>query len=151
MKILVEIATQADIPAWLELAAEVGDLFGADMAHDPAFRETLQRNIARGSAFCVRLDAEFAGAMLFRNGWIHWLGVKKHFRRRGAGRALVSHAVKSSEGEVRVVTFGANHPHPDARSAQELYRVMGLALSDETPAAAADGTPRVILLWRAVS
>ena len=87
MSLHVEAATEGDIPAWLELAAEVGDLFGVDMAGDPEFHRTLKCNIARGTAFCVRVDNELAGAMLFRRGWINWLAVRKRFRHRGAGRA----------------------------------------------------------------
>ena len=73
MRLHVEAATEGDIPAWLELAAEVGDLFGVDMAGDPEFHRTLKCNIARGTAFCVRVDNELAGAMLFRRGWINGL------------------------------------------------------------------------------
>src|SRR5215468_8493216 len=101
MSLHVKAATEGDIPARLELAAEVGDLFGVDMAGDPAFHRTLQCNIARGTAFCVRVDNELAGAMLFRRGWINWLVVRKRFRHRGAGRALVTHAISVGENEVR--------------------------------------------------
>jgi hypothetical protein len=35
MGLHVQTATNADIPAWLELAAEVSDLFGVEMASEP--------------------------------------------------------------------------------------------------------------------
>jgi ribosomal protein S18 acetylase RimI-like enzyme len=86
MTLKVTCATEADIPEWLELAAEVGELFGADMANDPAFRETLKRNIGRGTALCVKIDERLAGGMLYRAGSINWLAVRRAFRRRGVGR-----------------------------------------------------------------
>lgn len=59
----VETATSEDIPPWLELAAEVEFLFGP-MVDDPGFHAALTRNIARGSAYCVRADGGAAGATL---------------------------------------------------------------------------------------
>jgi GNAT superfamily N-acetyltransferase len=145
----VERATEADIPAWLGLAEEVGDLFGADMANDLGFHERLKRNVARGTAFCVRIDNELSGAMLFRGGWIHWLAVLKRFRRLGVGRALIAHTLSAGESEVRVMTFGPGHPHPDSHAARAFYCTMGFKLSNEAPEPASDGTPREILVWRA--
>ena len=92
----VKAATEADLPEWLALAGEVGTLFGSDMANDPAFREALARNVARGSALCVRIESVLSGAMLFRDGSINWLAVCKRFRHRGVGRALVSYCQSSA-------------------------------------------------------
>ena len=50
MSQVVELLNEADMTAWLALADEVQDLFGADMAHDPAFLEWATRSIARGAA-----------------------------------------------------------------------------------------------------
>jgi len=49
----VDIATEADIPGWLDLAAEVEPLFGP-LVHDPIFNRALLKNIRRGTAFCIR-------------------------------------------------------------------------------------------------
>lgn len=148
MSSLIELATPADIPAWLALADEVGELFGADMAHDPAFHAWLLRSIARDAAFCVRVDGRLAGAMQFRQDCIHWLAVGRAFQRRGIGRALVAYALMHCVHEVRVTTFGLDHPHPGAAAARSLYQVMGFQLTEEPVAPAADGRPRVILVWR---
>jgi hypothetical protein len=51
----VQQATDDDLPAWLALAAEVEPLFGP-MVDEPEFLRALQRNINRGSAFCVRQE-----------------------------------------------------------------------------------------------
>lgn len=44
----VVTAREADIPSWLEI--EVEPLF----EHMPDFERTLQKNIARGTAYCIR-------------------------------------------------------------------------------------------------
>ena len=54
--------TREDVPSWLEIAREVEPLFGPM----PEFEATLLRNIARGTALCVR-DASgqvLGGALL---------------------------------------------------------------------------------------
>jgi ribosomal protein S18 acetylase RimI-like enzyme len=121
VSLCVESATEFDIADWLVLAAEVGDLFGADMASDPAFRASRQRSIGGGAAFCVRTDGVMAGAMLFKKGTIAWLAVSKRFRRCGVARALVAHA-QSERRDIRVTTFGADHPPRLASSARLLSR-----------------------------
>jgi ribosomal protein S18 acetylase RimI-like enzyme len=143
---LVEAATERDLEAWLALAAEVGELFGADMAGDPAFVASLRRNVARGSAWCVRVDGHVASGMLLRDGAINWLAVAKRFQRRGVARTLVAHA-QSVCDEVRVTTFAAGHPHPDAKASRMLYRSLGFQRVGEVAAAGPDGTPREELVW----
>lgn len=148
MELQVRDAIESDISQWLDLAGENTALFGSDMAHDPEFRTALQRNIARGSAFCVRINGELAGAMLFRNGCINWLAVCQRYRRQGVGRALVTYALSSGAHEIRVTTFGDNHPHLDAHLALALYQSLGFTRSEIQPEAAPDGTPRIVLVWR---
>jgi ribosomal protein S18 acetylase RimI-like enzyme len=147
MSLQVELLLEADIPAWLALAEEVSDLFGAEMAGDPAFLAWVKRSVARGDAYCIRTDGEVVGVMQYRNGWINWLAVSKRFRRRGVGRALVTHALAGEALIVRVTTFGKGHPHPDAAAARRLYQTLGFQPSDEIAEPAADGTPRAVLVW----
>jgi ribosomal protein S18 acetylase RimI-like enzyme len=148
MNLRVESATEHDMAAWLALAAEVGDLFGADMANDADFLHALRRNIVRGTALCIRIDGSIAGAMLLNAGSINWLAVLKRFRRRGVARALVAHA-QSVHDEVRVTTFGAGHPHPDSQASRAFYRTMGFTMLNDDATAGPDGTPREELVWRA--
>ena len=147
----VRPAIEADLPAWLELATEVSELFGAEMAGDPEFRRMLERNVSRGNAFCVDVGGRLAGAMLFRANRITWLGVRSEFRRRGVGRALVIHAVAAADADVHVVTFGDDHPHPEAVGARALFEVLGFAVLDAKLPAAPDGTPRQSMVKRARS
>ena len=145
----VELAMESDVEAWLALAAEVGDLFGADMARDPKFRGGVERSVLERAALCVRIDGTLAGGMLFTSGTIKWLAVLRAHRRCGAGRALVAHA-QSCGRDVGVTTFGAEHPHPDSQAARELYRAMGFVADPVGVGPGPDGTPREAMLWRVV-
>lgn len=104
------VAGLVDVDPWLVLAAEVDDLFGHRMSTDPAFRQTLVRNVARGSAFVVRdggPGSPLLGAMLWRPGRneIGWL------------------AVAADGAEVWVDTFGPSIV--DGTPAILLYRSRG--------------------------
>jgi ribosomal protein S18 acetylase RimI-like enzyme len=109
------------------------------------------RNILRGTAFCVRIDREFAGAMTFYNESIHWLAVSKRFQHRGVGTLLVKHATRAASAQVRVVTFGEGHPHPEASAARALYRGLGFVQTNEDPGVVPDNTPREVLAWSSSS
>lgn len=127
-------AEPADLPGWLALAAEVEPLFGP-MVGDPAFLRALERNIARGTAFCVRQDggaggAPLLGGMLFSSTRaphyeISWLAVAAAARRRGVGRALVRQALALTppDAHLSVVTFGALQP--GSAPARSFYVRMG--------------------------
>jgi GNAT superfamily N-acetyltransferase len=147
-ELAVKPATEADVREWLELAREVGTLFGHDMASDPRFEAGLKRHIERGTAFCVHVGQELAGAMLFREQWIAWLAVCRRFQRRGVGRALVAHCLAAGEAEIWVGTFAQGHPHADSRAARQLYCAMGFDASGEPLELAPDGTAREMLVWR---
>src|SRR5919199_1148979 len=93
----VQRAHHDDVAPWLALAAEVEALFGA-MADNPDLRRALDRNIERGTAFCVRENdgppgAPLAGGLLFSphppRYTIGWLAVARRWRRQGVGRMLV--------------------------------------------------------------
>ncbi|MEZ4860394.1 MAG: GNAT family N-acetyltransferase [Caldilineaceae bacterium] len=147
MPLQVEQADEQDIAAWLMLAQEVSDLFGADMAGDPVFQAWAQRSIERGAVYCVRIDGAVAGVMQYRKHTINWLAVTKRFRRRGVARALVAHALAAGAPTVRVTTFGEGHPHPDAALARAFYQGLGFLPIQEPIEPVADGTPRVELVW----
>lgn len=147
MCLQVEPLTEADIEAWLALAAEVSDLFGAEMAGDPDFQEWVKRSVARGVAYGVRMNGEVAGVMHYRNQRINWLAVGKRFQRQGVGRALVTHALTTGAPVVRVTTFGEGHPHPNAQAARYLYQALGFQPSAEHAESVADGTPRTVFVW----
>ncbi len=145
------VAERADFEPWLELAAELEPLFGP-MARDPVFQRALLRNIARGTAFCIRERGAPPGARLlaglllsprpplYRVGWF---AVTRSERRSGLGRALLERALAEIplEAEVLVITFGPDVP--GGESARAFYQKMGFApaeMADPAP----NGSPRQV-------
>jgi GNAT superfamily N-acetyltransferase len=129
----VVTATGLDTAAWLELAASVEHLFGP-MAREPGFHAALARNLARGTALCIRRGDGAAGTpldggLLFstRAGSpaVGWLAVAEARRGRGVGTALMAEALRrfvSFPCVVEVETFGDDHP---GRAARRFYERLG--------------------------
>jgi GNAT superfamily N-acetyltransferase len=137
----VVIAREEDIPAWLDLAREVEFLFGP-MCDDPRFINSLQKNIDRGTAFCIReangsAGAPLQGGMLFSPHppvyTIGWLAVTQACRRQGIGRKLMEHIVGLVEppAEMVVTTFGADNP--DGEPARCFYEQSGFFAAEFAP------------------
>ena len=116
----IVLATPEDIPAWLDLSAEVEELFGP-LVLNPSFRNALERNIARGTALCRRLEdgapgAPLLGALLYSPHppvyEIGWLAVSAPYRRCGVASSLVNHMLAQviSPAEVLVTTFCPGEP-----------------------------------------
>ena len=120
----VVTAQTEDIPAWLELAAEVEPLFGP-MVDDPGFLRALIKNVERGTAFCVRQTdgppplgkgLPLLGGLLFSPKppvyTIGWLAVAQAHRRRQIGQRLVDHGfdLAARPADFVVITFGPDNP-----------------------------------------
>ncbi len=116
---LVCAATTEDVPAWLDLAAEVEFLFGP-MVDEPGFHAALVQHIAQGSAYCVREDdggpgTKLMGGLLFSSRppvyRIGWLSVAEKWRRRGVATVLVEHVLPqiTAPAELIVTTFGSDN------------------------------------------
>ena len=136
----VDEANELDIPSWLEVVREVEPLFGPM----PDFDETLTRNIARRTAFCVH-DGNgmvLGGTLLRRlpNAQIAWLAVRSTSRGQGVGSALITEALRryAKASEVVVETFGEDNPQ--GRSARRLYEAFGFVGCEHLQAGAEGGT-----------
>jgi GNAT superfamily N-acetyltransferase len=137
----VVVAQEADFAAWLHLAAEVEPLFGP-MVAEPGFHRALTKNIARGTAYCIREDGgpagtPLVGGLLFSPKpplyTIGWLAVAQKHQRRGAARLLVEHvtALVQAPAEIVVTTFG-----PDSTAGQparRFYERMGFRPAEMAP------------------
>jgi ribosomal protein S18 acetylase RimI-like enzyme len=125
VSLVVDDAKPHDVSSWLEVVPEVEPLFGPM----PDFEATLSRNIARGTALCVRdTHANVLGGVLIRlspHSQISWLAVRRSARGRGIGRALVAEVLHrySSCPEVIVDTFGEDNVL--GRPARRLYESFG--------------------------
>lgn len=136
----VVTAREADIPSWLEIVREVEPLFG----HMPDFERTLQKNIARGTAYCIRnRSGQVLGGMLLRTRLpyeIGWLAVRAVARRQGIGRALVEEALRRLPPpcEVSVVTFGEDNK--GGHAARRIYEAAGFRAAETLPRGPEGGT-----------
>ncbi len=144
-------ATSEDIPGWLALAAEVEPMFGP-LVGDPSFRGALERNVGRGSAFCVREGdgppgAPLEGGLLFSahppEYRLGWFAVAERARRRGVGRALARHTLGlvARPAHVSVVTWGEDVLW--AQGARRFYESLGFSPA-EMIEPAPDGTTRQV-------
>jgi len=148
----VVLAQPADIPVWLNLAAEVESLFGP-MVDDPAFHQALEGNIQRQTAFCIREQAHapgtpLLGALLFSarhapHYKISWLAVAQRWRRQGVAHALVEHCFQLIQppAELSVVTFGADNAA--GRAARQFYQRLGFHAAETAPDGPEGGTRQV--------
>jgi GNAT superfamily N-acetyltransferase len=134
-------AERDDIPAWLVLAAEVEPLFGP-MVEDPVFMRALRRNIARGTALCVRETdgppgSRLLGGLLYSPKpplyTIGWLAVTAAHRRRGIGRMLIEHVFQLAQLPAKfvVTTFGAGRA--EGEPARRFYAQVGFHPSEPAP------------------
>jgi len=148
----VALAQPADIPAWLELAAEVEPLFGP-MVAEPGFHAALERNIARQTAFVIREQdgtpgTALMGGLLFSathapHYEIGWLAVAERWRRQGVAQALVEHCFSLIQppAELSVITFGEDNVA--GRPARQFYERMGFQAAEAAPNGPEGGTRQV--------
>jgi ribosomal protein S18 acetylase RimI-like enzyme len=148
----VVLAQHADVPAWLNLAAEVEPLFGP-MVADLEFHAALERNIVRQTAFCIREQngapgTPLMGALLFSASHaphykIGWLAIAQRWRRQGAAQMLVEHCFRLIQppAELSVITFGEDNVA--GRPARRLYERMGFQAAEAAPNGPEGGTRQV--------
>jgi GNAT superfamily N-acetyltransferase len=148
--LIVRAAAAVDVAEWLSLVREVEPLFGPM----PDFETTLQRNMARRSAFAAISGAdEFLGGMLLggptpADRWIRWLAVRGDRRGRGAGGALVEKAlaVFSPPCAISLHTFGADNPA--GLPARRLYLRYGFEPREMVEAGPEGGSRQLFVLKR---
>lgn len=123
MRLDVMEAHEADASEWMALSVRVKDHFPG--FEEESYRETLMRNIARGSALCVKIDGRIAGILLYseKHGCLSYMAVAPEYRRMGVGSALVGETIRRMNRDIWVDTFRADDPMGDAPRA--LYRRFG--------------------------
>lgn len=141
----IRLADRSIIPVWLELAAEVTDVFESDMASDPEFHAYMARSLERQQVLVGYLDGVPAGIITFsqRRNAIAWLSVFVCCRNQGVGSALVSRAINCLDQTqpIEVITFRSGHGPGEA--ARHLYAKIGFKETDATMTH--NGKPRALM------
>ena len=116
-------ADASDLAEWMNLAVRVKDNFPG--FEEESYRETVLRNMARGSALCVRIGGNMAGILLYsvKHGCLSYMAVAPEYRRMGVAGSLIERMLEETEGDIWVDTFRADDPMGDAPRA--LYRKFG--------------------------
>jgi GNAT superfamily N-acetyltransferase len=139
--VCVRAATLDDVPALLELWAELRDIGGrmerlipgpdaaglrerlTDIADDPAARSLVAEVDGQVAGMVLLIAAPFAPLFDQRSVHAHYLHVKDGFRRRGVGKALLAAAVTFADevGAEHVITSVL----PQMRETQRFYARLG--------------------------
>jgi GNAT superfamily N-acetyltransferase len=145
-------ACEDDIPAWLALAREVEELFGATLSRDEQFTSALRRNVQRGTAFCVRAGdgppgAALLGGLLFSAKHrpvyvLGWLAVTERSRRSGIGQALVAHVMTLIEPPAELIVTSFIEDTPGGEAARQFYLKLGFTPAELLPGEGPQREPR---------
>lgn len=124
-KIEIVNAVPSMIEDWMALVLDMRAHYpGLDVS---AYRETVLKNMARGSALCALSDGHLAGFLLFfeKRHMLSCMGVAAAYRRQGIGRALIEQMLERmpDDEEIHVVTYRADDPM--GKGARALYQSMG--------------------------
>lgn len=116
-------AQEKDLAEWMQLAVRVQDHFPG--FEEESYRATVLRNMARGSALCVRMDGRMAGILLYskKHGCLSCMAVAPEYRRMGIAGALIEEMLEEMDGDIWVDTFCEEDPKSVAPRA--LYKKYG--------------------------
>lgn len=103
---MVELAVESDIPSWLELVRIVADNSpGLDIDE---YTKTLEKNIARKTALCVKRDGKIIVVLSFSPHYhcLSCMAVHPEYRSQGIASELVSEMLfLMPDGDISVTTF----------------------------------------------
>ena len=130
-KAAVGMAAIGDVPSWMELVRKMEAYFpGMEME---SYRETVVKNIKRGSALCAKSGEQVVGFLLFskRQNCLSQLAVHPNWQRQGIGAAMVRLMLEKLDfaRDVAVTTYRADDPMGEA--ARRFYRRFGFSEEDE--------------------
>ena len=120
---MIRLLDPDDFNAWLEIAAEVEDLFGP-MVEIKEFRDAISECIINNNAYCAENSTgETAGIIAINRekNEIEWLAVRQKERGKGYSNLLMEKAISEmvSHGPIYVQTFSGEIE--EGKSARSLY------------------------------
>jgi ADP-ribose pyrophosphatase YjhB (NUDIX family)/ribosomal protein S18 acetylase RimI-like enzyme len=130
-----------DIPAWLDLTAEVEVFFGP-LVDEAGFRLNLRKNVERGTALCVREDdgppgTPLMGGLMFGpkppKYELAFLAVAERWRRQGVASALVKQFFTRVIRPANVVLLTFADTEPTGQAATAFYRHLGFIPGEYGP------------------
>ena len=101
-----EAADESCISKWLELVSIVSDHFPGLIMEE--YTQTLDKNIRRKTALCVKADGNIVGILLFspEQHCLSCMAVHPEYRRQGIASALVAEMLRlMPQGDLHVTTF----------------------------------------------
>lgn len=137
---LLRWVTTEDIPAWIQLAGTVAELFNSpNMAMDKSFHDYMDSKIEKFEALAAidRMSNRFLGVIGFSrtHNKISWFAVQPDLRGKGIGKLLLGTALRHLDNtkDATVVTFTADNT--EGQAARAVYKKAGFvdmgAFTDE--------------------
>ena len=120
------IANPDDLPKWLEVARDAGDIMRApDMDTNAAFLEYARRKLMQDNAVMAYDGltgdcAGFAGFSLSNNS-VTWLGVKEKYRNMGIGSGLLAFVLNLLDKSRRITVNTYPESYIPGQAARRLY------------------------------
>ncbi|WP_338773936.1 GNAT family N-acetyltransferase [Nocardia vulneris] len=151
-RMIVRLAQEQDLSAFLRLASQVEHWFGP-MVNDAGFHAAVSRHIHRSAALVAHSGSDIVGGLLFGGSapryQVHWLVVSERERGNNIGTTLLAEATRRFvrlPGCIEVITFGADHPGAVASGARVFYERHGFLPCEEAPAGPEGGSRQVYRL-----
>ena len=115
-----------DLPKWLEVAEDVGNIMRVPhMKDDAGFIEYAKRKLAQNNAIMAfdLNQKQCAGFIGFsrQNNSVTWLGVKSLYRNKGVGSRLLSMALCELDAKKRITVNTYPSGYVAGKPARELY------------------------------
>jgi GNAT superfamily N-acetyltransferase len=129
---ILQFAAPEDVEGWMDMVDAVKDNFPGLVIDE--YRQTLEKNIGRQTALCVKCHGQIVGVLLFsiKNRCLSCMAVHPLHRKKGVGSALVEKMISLFPAgmDIWVSTFREGDPWGDAPRA--LYKKYGFVEDDLT-------------------
>lgn len=128
-------ATPEDLPEWMEVANDVGEIMRVtDLSTNADFLEYAKRKLEQNDAIIAYDDSneKCAGFIGFsrHNNSITWLGVKSKYRNKGIGSGLLVSALNELDRSKRITVNTYPDNYLPGQPARSLYFKHGFAETD---------------------